>query len=359
MSLLTTYSLQLETIYMTNENNTEIAELKAKLEIYEKWNNEDSKFSNLNSSFSPAPRADDEIDLKELWNVIWQGKWKIIAITFIFAVASVLYALSLPNIYKSEVLLMPNSQESKGGGLGALAGQFGGLASLAGINLGGGGTDKTGYALEVLKSRKFLYKFIDDNELKVQLMAIKKWEKNTNELIYDEDIYTPSTKEWVSGKVEQTTREPSIYSTYKSFVNNNLKVIKEQTSGMVTIAVEHYSPIIAKKIVDDLILAINNTIKLQDLSESTKSISYLRKELELTEVAGMQSMFYQLIEQQQQTLMLTKVRDDYVLKIIDPPIISESHGKPNRKVIVIVATILGFISSLFGIIAMYFYKKQK
>jgi uncharacterized protein involved in exopolysaccharide biosynthesis len=341
---------------MNNETNTEIAELKAKLDIYEKWHNEDS---NLKSSISASQSVDDEIDLKELWKGIWQGKWKITAITFVFAVTSVLYTLSLPNIYTSEAVLMPNSQDSKAGGLGAIAGQFGGLASLAGINLGGGRTDKTGYALEVLKSRKFLYKFIEDNELKVQLMAIKKWDKNTNKLIYDEDIYTPSTKEWVSSTMEQGTREPSTFSTYNSFVNNNLKVIKDQTSGMVTISVDHYSPIIAKKIVDDLILAINNTIKLQDLSESTKSISYLRKELELTEVAGMQSMFYQLIEQQQQTLMLTKVRDDYVLKIIDPPIISESYGKPNRKIIVMIATILGFISSLFGIIAMYFYKKQK
>ena len=51
-----------------------------------------------------AQNNDDEIDLRELWNVIWRGKWLIIAITTIFAVASVFYALSLPNIYKSCLL---------------------------------------------------------------------------------------------------------------------------------------------------------------------------------------------------------------------------------------------------------------
>ena len=43
---------------------------------------------------------DDEIDLRELFAVLWAGKLKIIAITAIFAVASVIYALSIPNQYK-------------------------------------------------------------------------------------------------------------------------------------------------------------------------------------------------------------------------------------------------------------------
>ena len=40
---------------------------------------------------------DDEIDLRELFGVLWAGKIKIIAITAVFAVASVIYALSVPN----------------------------------------------------------------------------------------------------------------------------------------------------------------------------------------------------------------------------------------------------------------------
>ena len=49
--------------------------------------------------------ADDEIDLRELFTALWQGKWLIIVTTFLFSVASVFYALSLPDIYKSEVTL--------------------------------------------------------------------------------------------------------------------------------------------------------------------------------------------------------------------------------------------------------------
>lgn len=341
---------------MTNDKNTDIAELKAKLDIYEKWHNEDSKFSNLNSSFSAAQSADDEIDLKELWHVIWQGKWKIIAITFVFAVVSVIYALSLPNIYKSEALLMPNTQESKGGGIGALAGQFGGLASLAGINLGGGGTDKTGYALKVLKSRKFLYKFIEDNNLKVPLMAAKGWDRETKTLIINGDLYDETSKKWLSKDNTLKQPDPSLFKTYEAFIQENLSVSQDKDSGMVTLAISHYSPIFAQKLVVLLTKAINATIKNQDLAEATKSINYLTKELSDTNVTGMQTMFYQLIEQQQQTLMLTKVRDDYVLKVIDPAIVSENKDKPKRAFIVVLGTMLGSIFAILWVLIRYFSK---
>ena len=109
---------------------------------------------------------DDEIDLAELWRAIWAGKFTIIIISMIFAVASIFFALSKPNIYKASAILAPASNEGGAGGLGALAGQFGGLASMAGINLGGGGgVDKTALALEILKSRSFIEAFIAKHDL--------------------------------------------------------------------------------------------------------------------------------------------------------------------------------------------------
>ena len=64
-----------------------------------------------NTKPSQSGVVDDEIDLRELFAAIWQGKWIIIAVTAVFAVVSVFYALSLPNIYKSEVLLAPAGEQ--------------------------------------------------------------------------------------------------------------------------------------------------------------------------------------------------------------------------------------------------------
>jgi uncharacterized protein involved in exopolysaccharide biosynthesis len=79
-----------------------------------------------------------------LFRTIWAGKWIITGVKALFAAGAVLYALSLPNIYKSEVLLVPI--ETSGGT--KLSGQL-------------GGGSKTELAIEVLKSREFLGRFIE------------------------------------------------------------------------------------------------------------------------------------------------------------------------------------------------------
>ena len=81
-----------------------------------------------------ANQYDDEIDLRELFSVLWRGKKVIIAITAVFAVGSVLVALLIPNQYKASALLAP--AQSDGGGLSSALGQLGGLASLAGVSIG-------------------------------------------------------------------------------------------------------------------------------------------------------------------------------------------------------------------------------
>jgi uncharacterized protein involved in exopolysaccharide biosynthesis len=190
--------------------------------------------------------ANDEIDLRELFTVIWQGKLIVIALTILFAVASVFYAISLPNVYKSEALLAPAEAQQQGG-LGALAGQFGGLASLAGVNLGaGGGVDKTQLALEVLKSRKFSSEFIQKYNILPNLMAAKAWNRETNSIVYDEELYISEQNKWIREVKAPFKAEPSMQEAYKEFrkiVNANL----DKESGMITLAVEHVSPYIAEQ----------------------------------------------------------------------------------------------------------------
>src|SRR5690606_24613901 len=118
-----------------------------------------------------------------------------IATTFVFAVASVFYALSLPNIYKSEALLAPAS-EQKGAGL---SGQLGGLAALAGVSLGSGaGVDKTALALEVIKSRDFLGRFIENRIQLHDLMAAESWDLSSNTIRYDEEVYNQQSQQWIA-----------------------------------------------------------------------------------------------------------------------------------------------------------------
>ena len=146
------------------------------------------------------PVPNDEIDLRELFRVLWAGKWLIGGITLAVAVIAVIIALMLPNIYRAEALLAPNDQEGAGK-LSALAAQYGGLASLTGINLNGGQVIKPPLGLEVLKSRIFISEFIDRRGILVSLMAVKGWNSETDELEIDPNIYDVAAEKWVRAAI--------------------------------------------------------------------------------------------------------------------------------------------------------------
>src|SRR5665213_1171050 len=87
----------------------------------------------------------------------------VLAICIIgFTAGAVVLAFALKPMYRSEVIVWPADSPS---GLSQLGGQLGGLASLAGINLGGGGGKKSDEALAFLRSRAFTAAFIQRHEL--------------------------------------------------------------------------------------------------------------------------------------------------------------------------------------------------
>lgn len=304
---------------------------------------------------APYPQ-DDEIDLRELFGIIWDGKWIIIAITFVFAVASVFYSLSLPNIYKAEVTLAP-TEEAQGQGFGE---KLGGLASLAGISMGKQQVDKVTMAMEILQSRRFIKNFVEKHEILPELMAVKEWDQSSGELVFNEEVYDPDTQEWVREVEPPKQPEPSSWDYVKVFQDGVLSVEKNtRASGLINISARHKSPIIAQQWVEWLIQDINNYMRLRDITEAQNSIEYLQKELGETNLSSMQEVFYQLIEKQIQTAMLANVRPEYVFQVLDPAVVPEQKESPSRALICIIGTFLGGFLSLLIVFIWHFVKTSK
>jgi uncharacterized protein involved in exopolysaccharide biosynthesis len=302
--------------------------------------------------------SSDEIDLRELFSVIWQGKYLIIAITALFAIGAVIFAIKQPNIYKSEALLAPASAEQGGGGLAALAGQFGGLASMAGINLGGGGgVDKTQMAIEVMKSRQFTSDFIQKHNILADLMAEPKWNLADNTLGYNSELYNRAENKWLREVKAPFKPEPSMQEAYKEF-SKVIAVNAAKDTGMVTVSVEHVSPVIAQQWVTWLVQDINKVMKDRDVAEAMRSTEFLNKQIALTNIADIRTILYKLIEEQAKTIMFAEVRDEYVFKTIDPALVQEEKAKPKRALICVLGTMLGGMLGVMLVLVRHFVKKK-
>lgn len=310
---------------------------------------------NSNQPYPPQPITDNEIDLLELFKILWAGKWLIIAITAVFAFGSVLFALKQPNIYVAEAKLVPTKESQ--GGMAALGGQLGGLASLAGINMPRGQVDNSQLALEIIKSRTFLTDFVDRRGILPDLMAVESWDPNTGELKYAAEVYDAATQTWRREVKSPQQTEPTSWEYVEAF-RKILTVRADINAGLVTLSVEHRSPVIAKQWVDWLIEDINNEMRRSDIEEAERSIQYIKNELENARLANTQQVYASLLEQQTQIIMLANVRPEYVFRVLDPAVVPEQRVRPSRALIVVVGTFMGGIFSLFIVLVFNVIRKR-
>ncbi|EHR6711106.1 Wzz/FepE/Etk N-terminal domain-containing protein [Vibrio parahaemolyticus] len=314
-----------------------------------------------NPNYLPYPpnqqKGDDEIDLRELFAAFLKEKWIIIAVTFVFAVGTVLYALSLPNIYKSDALLAP-AESSNGGGLSKMAGQLGGLAALAGVNLGAGESSQTDLAVQVMKSRQFVEAFINKYDLLVPLMAAKDWDLANNKLIVDEELYNPSTGEWLREPDGLRGATPTAQEAFEVFSKEVMSISQDKESGLYTVSVKYYSPYIAQQWVNWLIEDINKVMRERTIAETSQNLTYLNAQLQKTAVADMQSTFYKLIEEQTKSLMLAEVQEEFIFKVVDPAVIPELKDGPKRALICVLGTLLGGMLGVAIVLVRFVFRKE-
>ncbi len=289
--------------------------------------------------------TDDEINFSEVLSVIWGGKWLISVFVTIAAVASVAASLVMNNIYTASAKLYPSEQSS--GGISGLMKQYGGLASLAGISLP---SSQEGTAaqlgLEILTSRAFIADFVKRRNILPELMAVDSWNISTDKIEYDADIYEVETGKWVREVDPPRASIPSNIEAHEKFLEI-LKVSEDSVSGYVTVSISHESPTVAARWVTWLVEDLNETVKAQEVNEASKSIEYLTEQVSNTSLRELQTVFFELIQSQTETVMLAEVRDEYVFKTLDPAVVPEEKSGPNRALICIVGTLLG---ALFGMI---------
>ena len=281
--------------------------------------------------YPPYYLEEEEFNLLDSWRVLVRYKVMILLIVALSTAAAVVIALISPPVYRAEVLLAPAAKE-KGNRMSSIASQFGGMAALAGIQLGGsgGGTEET---LATLESRKFIYDFIDD--------------ENLMPILFD-NIWDEHRGAW---DVEDEENIPTSWNGFKKFKNIS-SLSRDKKTGMITYIIEWKDPELAARWANMLVDRLNRHQQAEAISEAEKNIAFLKKELAKTSVVDMRQAIYRLIEAQTESIMLASVREEYVLKVIDPAVPPKIKSKPKRKLMVI----LGFAGGLMFAVFIAFFR---
>ncbi len=305
----------------------------------------------VQSEQRPAEQYDDEIDLRELFSVLWAGKKLIVGITAIFALVAVFYALSIPNQYRATAIVSP-AQDS-GGGLSGALGQLGGLASLAGVSIGGGESSEAQVAQEIMRSRGFIEEFISENNLAVEVFAAEGWDMAINQLDINSDLYDIGSSQWVRDIPAGKALIPSGWELFEKF-SDMFSVSEDKKTGMVSISVEYFSPQLAKEWVDRLVIGINQHMQSRKLEKVNINIQYLEAQIQKTSIAEMREVFYTIIEEQIKSKMLAEASPEYAFVTVSPAMVPEEKSQPKRALICILGSLLGGMLSVLWVLVRHY-----
>jgi uncharacterized protein involved in exopolysaccharide biosynthesis len=259
--------------------------------------------------------------LGDLLEALVRQRVLVVGTVLLVAALATAIAFLLTPVYRAEVVMLPVTDEETG--LKSIVGQFGGLASLAGVSLPSGGQQEE--VIAILESRAFTAAFISDRQLLPTLFA---------------DRWDPATKSWTDPQ-----DEPSLGEAVEMF-NWRVRDVSSLTGTQaVTLAVEWPDADLAADWANDLAARLNESVRRRDIARAERSIEYLNRQLEKTQVREVQRALFRLLESQLKTVMLAEVNDEYVMRVIDPAVAppADDFIRPKRALIIAVGFVLGLV----------------
>ena len=272
----------------------------------------------MNNRTNPDSMKDEvELSLSDILSMLKKYKVLLILVTSFFSISSIFYSLSLDKYYNASVLMTPAQGVSD-----SSQGLTGLLTGFSSSNSFGNQLSET-EALAVLKSRSFLETFISSKGL-------------MKELFY-KDFDTESGN-WISEEI------PTLKDGYE-LLGDSMDIDLDR--GLINLTIQSHDPQFSAFLTNSLIQEINDHLREESIQDSNKSISYLEKEIKKTSLSSSKEMLYGLIEQQIQSAMIANTQEDYVFRVLDPAVAPINPSGPNRRFIVTISTIFGFILSAF------------
>lgn len=285
----------------------------------------------------------DLIDLQSILKIFWSRKYFIASITFFGAVLSIIYALSLNNVYKSSSILKPSESYLVQGNSSLSS-----LVSQSPLNLLTGSSDlddKLSFSLEKIKNLDFFKLLYEKDNFLVELYAAKSWSPDTGELNLDKNIYDISKNQWTR-KVSRGSPKPSIQEAHRLFMTTKFSLSVDEKTNFVTMSVNHISPHVAQNWNDYIVEKINIEIKEHDLSKTKNELLFLQNNIYTPEFLGIRDSLSYLMTQKINKLALIESSPNYVFEYVQKAYVPERKFGPSRSLICIAITLGSFILAI-------------
>jgi uncharacterized protein involved in exopolysaccharide biosynthesis len=272
-----------------------------------------------------SPSADD-LTLQDLVTAVWRSRWLIVPLTAFTSAGALGMAFLTSKTYEASVTVATVNNELMGNGLGSLRSldsSLGGLASLAGLPLGGRGSSAE--TIATLRSETLTHRFIKENDLLPVLFA-SDWES--------------ATSSW------RVPKPPTIWQGARLFNGRVRAVDEDGRTGLVRLSIRWKDPVRAADWANALVALANDHLRSEALTRSARNIEYLQDQLDHTSVVEVRSSIFSLMESEIRNQMLARGNESFALRVVDAAIAPELPASPQPLIWAIVGFLVGLAASV-------------
>lgn len=289
---------------------------------------------------SPAPQAahaEDAIDLGELFSLLWKRKVTIVAVSLVFGILAGVAAFLMTPKYEVNVLLKPVDRGEQLAN-SSLSRRFGGVASLAGINLAGP-TDDATIAIATLKSRHLVTTFIKEENL-LPVLFDTQWDAEKGAWILDKGM-------WFRGG-----EPPTLWDGHEFFEEDVMRVNEDLETGLVSLQITWTDPNVSVAWADALVKRANAYLQEKAKREAESNLAYLRQQMESAKMGEIRIALADMVTSEMERAMMASVSDEYAFRIVDPaaPPDLDDFTSPKRLLMVVLGILFGGLLGVLGVV---------
>jgi uncharacterized protein involved in exopolysaccharide biosynthesis len=275
----------------------------------------------------------DVLDLRQLAARLAARRWWIVISTGLFLTVFTALAFLLPPKYRAVTVVISAGLERNAinGSANSIVGSLGGLASLAGVSMGG--DEATEESLAVLQSRGFTEAFISEKNL-VPLFFAQKWDARAGKWNVDEQHI------------------PTLHEAFRYFDEEVRKVIEDKKTKLIKVQIDWKDRHEAADWTNELVRRLNSEMRRRAIAKAEASLVFLEKELAVTTEIGERETLFRLIEAQIRQRMLATVTQEYAFRVVDTATAPDANEsvRPKKLFMVAAGLIIGVMVGTLSVL---------
>lgn len=296
------------------------------------------------------PGEDASLDLWEYVRAVTGHMRPVLVCMGLAFLSGLLYLHTATYLYTVTMEVAPVDDNSRSPSLSRAAG----LASLAGLNIGANSDQsKLAIYLATLQSAGVSAELLKNPEITHRIFQ-SSWDEKKKRW-----RQPPSLTRFITGPIKSMLGYPSSawqppnVAAMMSVTSQNITIVRQPMSPIVTIAMKNRDPDFARKFLLAVHQAADDHMRQQTLERTAKYIAYLSEQLTHVTSADHRAALIETLSEQETTRMAASASISFAVDVFSPPTPSMQPTEPRPTVVLFISLVIGFLFGAALVIRRY------